>query len=101
MPGIPGEREERNMTQKEITDAKKKAKECLDIFDIKVPMTKMNVLFYYFGVDEEFFINFFDVRTHDYFTCDYKNGKYNLIINLKNDVGTHIFHACKGGETND
>ena len=88
------------MTQKEIMDAKKKAKECLDIFDIKVPMVKMHILFFYIDTDG-FFINFFDVRTHDYFTCEYKNSEYNLIINVKNDVGMHIFHARKGGENID
>ena len=84
------------MTQKEIMDAKKKAKECLDIFDIKVPMVKMHILFFYIDTDV-FFINFFDVRTHDYFTCEYKNSEYNIVINLKNAVGTHIFYANKRG----
>ena len=89
------------MTQKEITTAKKKAQECLEVFNIKVPMTKMNILFYYFDKDGGFFINFYDVRTYDYFTCEYKNSEYNIIINLKNAVGTHIFHASKGGKTID
>ena len=89
------------MTQKEIMEAKKKAKECLELFNIKVPMTKMIILYYYFGPDGGFFISFFDVRTHDYFTCEYKNNEYDLIINVKNDFGAHIFHASKGGETND
>ena len=86
------------MTQKEIDNAKKKAKECLEMFGINVPMKKMHILFYYFDSDGGFFINFFDVRTHDYFTCEYKNSVYDLVINVKNDAGMHIFHASKGGK---
>ena len=89
------------MTQKEITMAKKKAKECLELFDIKVPMTKMHILFYYFDTDGGFFIKFFDVRTHDYFTCEYKNGEYNLIINVKMQSVRTFLQASKGGETID
>ena len=86
------------MLQKEIDNAKKKAKECLEMFGINVPMTKMNILFYDFDSDGGFFISFFDVRSRDYFTCEYKNSEYNLIINVKNDFGSHIFHASKGDE---
>ena len=88
------------MTQKEITIAKKKAKECLDIFDIKVPMVKMHVLFFYIYKDG-FFINFFDVRTHDYYTCYRENNDYGFTVNVKDTGKTHIFTERKGGENND
>lgn len=88
------------MTQKEITMAKKKSKECLDVFDIKVPMTKMNILFFYIKKDM-FFINFYDVRTHDYFTCECANNDYYLSVNVKETGKTHFFTRIKGGETID
>ena len=88
------------MTQKEITIAKKKAKECLEVFNIKVPMTKMHVLFFYIYKDG-FFINFFDVRTHDYYTCDCENNDYGLTVTVKDTGETHIFTGNKGGKTND
>lgn len=88
------------MTQKEIMDAKKKAKECLDIFDIKVPMVKMHILFFHIDTDG-FFINFIDVRTHDYFTCECKNNEYDSIINVKMMSVCTFFHESKGGEIID
>lgn len=88
------------MTQKEMATAKKKAKECLEVFDIKVPMVKMKVLFFYIKKDT-FFINFYDVRTHDYFTCEYKNNDYDLIMTEKETGKTHFFTTIKGGETID
>ena len=89
------------MTQKEIMDAKKKAKECLELFDIKVPMTKMNILFYYFDTNGGFFITFVDVRTQNYFACDYVNYEYSLSITVKETGKTHVFTRSKGGKTND
>ena len=88
------------MTQKEITTAKKKAKECLELFNIKVPMTKMNILFFY--IDTEcFLITFCDVRTHDYYACECKKNDYGLTVNIKDTGETHIFTGNKGGETID
>lgn len=89
------------MTQKEIDNAKKKAKECLEIFNKKVPMTKMNILFYYFDKEGGFFITFSDVRTNDYYACDCVNNEYSLTITVKDTGKTHIFTGNKGGETND
>lgn len=88
------------MIQKEIIIAKKKAKECLDIFDIKVPMVKMHVLFFYIYKDG-FFISFFDVRTHDYYTCDCENNDYGLTVNVKDTGETHILREIKGVKSND
>ena len=45
------------MTQKEITMAKKKAKECLEVFNRKVPMTKMKIYFFVYS-EYNFHINF-------------------------------------------
>ena len=93
------------MTQKEITTAKKKAKEVLKAFNIKVPMTKMCVLFfchiYKDGCFKKIHFSFVDVRTHDCYICDCDNNNYKLTINVKETGKTHIFTACKGGKTND
>ena len=40
-------------------DAKKKAKECLEVFNKKVPMTKMTIIFYYIH-NEGFYVTFYD-----------------------------------------
>lgn len=86
------------MTQKEITTAKKKAKECLEVFNIRVPMTKMNVLFFYI-YKYGFSIDFIDVRTHNYFTCNCANNDYSLTV--KETCKTYFFTTSKGGKTND
>ena len=86
------------MTQKEITTAKKKAKECLELFNIKVPMSKMNVLFFYIDTDC-FLITFYDMRTEDIIQCQYMNHKYTLCKHIKNTGKTLVFF--KKGETND
>ena len=86
------------MTQKEITTAKKKAKECLELFDISVPMTKMNILFFYIDTDC-FLITFYDVRTDDIIQCQYMNNRYTLCKHIKSTGKTLIFF--KKGENND
>lgn len=70
------------MTQKEITTAKKKAKECLELFDIKVPMTKMNILCFYIDTDC-FIIMFKYVRTDDIIQCQYENNRYTVCKHIK------------------
>ena len=82
------------MTQKEIMHAKKKAKECLNFFNIKVPMTKMNILFYHIYTDS-FFITFFDVRTKDYYQCEYKNSEYNICMKSRTGKIT-VFSSEEG-----
>ena len=86
------------MTQKEIMEAKKKAKECLELFNIKVPMTKMKILFFY--IDTDFFlITFCDVRTNDIIQCHFMNNRYEVCKHVKNTGKTLVFF--KKGETND
>ena len=87
------------MTQKEINMAKKKAKECLEVFNMNVPMTKMNVIFYYIH-DNGFYVTFHDVRTKNYYSCSY-NKKVNLyILTFCDDTDKPKFFS-KRGETND
>lgn len=63
------------MTQKEITMAKKKAKECLDIFNIKVPMVKMtNVV--YSKRNDGWSVLFIDIRTKDIYSCSHYENVY-------------------------
>ena len=63
------------MTQKEITIAKKKAKECLDIFNIKVPMVKMTNITYS-KRNDGWSVLFIDVRTKDIYSCSYYSNTY-------------------------
>ena len=84
------------MTQKEIMDAKKKAKECLEVFNRKVPMTKMKIYFFVYS-EYNFHINFIDVHTGDFFTCILSNNVYKLHIKYKDTGKIHVFHASKGG----
>ena len=88
------------MTQKKLDWAKKKAKECLEVFDIKVPMTKMKI---YFCVnsDENFHVNFIDVRTGNFFACVLLNNVYEVKITYPNTDKPILMHASKGGETID
>ena len=86
------------MTQKEIMDAKKKAKECLELFNIKVPMTKMNILFFYIDTGC-FLITFCDVRTDDIIQCHYMNNRYEVCKHIKSTGKTLVFF--KRGENND
>lgn len=86
------------MTLKEITAAKKKAKECLELFDIRVPMTKMNILYFYIFDTDCFIINFKDVRTDDIIRCQYANNRYTVFIYIKSTGKKLIF---KKGERND
>ena len=85
------------MTQKEITMAKKTAKECLELFDISIPMTKMNILFFYIDTDC-FLITFYDVRTDDIIQCQYMNNRYTVCKHIKSTGKTSVFF--KKGETN-
>lgn len=78
------------MTQKEITAAKKKAKECLELFGIKVPMTKMNILFFHIDTDC-FLITFYDVRTDDIIQCQYANNRYTIFKHIKSTGKTLVF----------
>lgn len=78
------------MTQKEITTAKKKAKECLELFGIKVPMTKMNILCFYIDTDC-FIIIFNDVRTDDIIQCQYMNKIYTAWKYIKSTGKILIF----------
>lgn len=78
------------MTQKEITAAKKKAKECLELFDIKVPMTKMNILWFYIDTDY-FIIMFNDVRTDDIIQCQYANNRYTVCKHIKSTGEILVF----------
>ena len=89
------------MTQKEIATAKRKAKECLEVYNMNVPMTKMNILFYYFDKEGGFFITFLDVRTNDYYACDCVNNEYSLTKTVKDTDKTYIFTSNKGGKTID
>lgn len=89
------------MTQKEIIDAKKKAKECMEVFDIKVPMTKMKIYFFCINSDENFHVNFIDVRTGDFFTCVLLNNVYEVKITYSNTDKPILMHTRKGGETID
>ena len=85
------------MTQKEITTAKKKAKECLEVYNMNVPMTKMNIL--YFHIDTDcFLITFNDVRTDDIIQCQYMNNRYAVCKYIKS---TGKFLVFKNGERND
>ena len=86
------------MTQKEITDAKKKAKECLELFNIKVPMTKMKILFFYIDTNC-FLITFYDMRTEDIIQCQYMNHRYAVCKHIKSTGKTLVFF--KKGENND
>ena len=87
------------MTQKEITIAKKKAKECLELLNIKVPMTKMNILFFF--IDTAcFLITFCDVRTDDIIQCQYMNNRYAVCKHIKNTGKTLVFFK-KGENNND
>ena len=71
------------MTQKEITTAKKKAKECLDIFNIKVPMVKMaNVA--YSKINDGWSVLFIDIRTKDIYSCSYYSNAYNVYVRSYN-----------------
>lgn len=83
------------MTQKEITTAKKKAKECLELFGIKVPMTKMNIVFFNNDADC-FLITFYDVRTDDIIQCQYMNNRYTVCKHIKSTGKTLVFF--KNGE---
>ena len=63
------------MTQKEIMDAKKKAKECLDVFYIKVPMVKMaNVAIS--DRNDGWSVLFTDIRTNDIYSCTHYSNVY-------------------------
>lgn len=90
------------MTQKEITIAKKKAKECLKLFDIKVPMTKMNILYFYIydriGDTDCFMLMFKDVRTDDIIQCQYANNRYTVCKHI-NSTGKIL--VLRKGENND
>ena len=78
------------MTQKEIMNAKKKARECLELFNIKVPMAKMNMLFFYIDTDC-FLITFYDMRTEDIIQCQYMNNRYTVYKHIKNTGKTLVF----------
>lgn len=86
------------MTQKEIMDAKKKAKECLELFNIKVPMSKMNMLFFYIDMNC-FLITFYDMRTEDIIQCQYMNNRYTVCKHINSNGKTQVFF--KKGENND
>ena len=86
------------MTQKEIMDAKRKAKECLELFNIKVPMSKMNILFFYIDTDC-FLITFYDMRSEDIIQCQYMNNRYTVCKHIKSTGKTLVFF--KKGENND
>ena len=85
------------MTQKEIATAKKKAKECLKLFGIKVSMTKMNILYFYIDTDC-FIIMFNDVRTDDIIQCHYANNRYTVCKHIKS---TGKILVLRKGERND
>ena len=85
------------MTQKEIEIAKKKAKKCLELFNINVPMTKMNMLFFYIDTNC-FIITFYDVRTDDIIQCQYINYIYTVCKHVNSTGKTLVFF--KKGENN-
>lgn len=82
------------MTQKEITIAKKKAKECLEVFNIKVPMTKMCVIFYY--IYDGFYVTFYDVRNKDYYACSYYKKKNIYMLTFCDDTDKPKFFSKRG-----
>lgn len=91
------------MTQKEITTAKKKAKECLEVFNMKVPMTKMCVIFYYIHDDDfyaTFYVTFYDVRNKDYYSCSYDKKENIYTLTFCDDTDKPKFFS-KRGESND
>ena len=85
------------MTQKEITAAKKKAKEYLELFGIKVPMTKMNILFCYIDTNR-FLITFYDVRTADLIQCQYANNRYTVYKHINSTGNTVVFKKEKNND---
>ena len=87
------------MTQKEINIAKKKAKECLEVFNRKVPMTKMCIIFYY-NHNEDFYVSFYDVRNKDYYLCRYCY-TFNIYTLIFCDDTDKPKFFSKRGETND
>ena len=87
------------MTQKEIITAKRKAKECLEVFNMNVPMTKMYLNFYYIH-DDSFYVTFHDVRNKNFYSCSY-NKKVNLYILTFCDDTDKPKVFSKRGEAND
>ena len=63
------------MTQKEITTAKKKARKCLNLLGIKIPMVKMsNVV--YSKINDGWSVQFIDIRTKDTYSCAHYSNVY-------------------------
>ena len=83
------------MTQKEIIDAKKKCKECLEIFNKKVPMTKMAIIFYYIH-NGGFYVTFYDVRTKYYYACVYDNKENLYTLTFCDDTDKPKFFSKRG-----
>lgn len=63
------------MTQKEITTAKKKARKCLDLCGIKIPMVKMSNVSYS-ERDNGWSVLFIDIRTKDIYYCSHYSNVY-------------------------
>ena len=81
------------MTQKEIDKAKKKAKECLEMFSINVPMTKMaNVA--YGKKNDGWSVLFIDVRTKDVYSCTHYSNVYYVYVKYYN-TGKKITYTRK------
>lgn len=63
------------MTQKEIIDAKKKARKCLDLCGIKIPMVKMSNVAYS-KINDGWSVLFIDIRNKDIYSCTHYSNVY-------------------------